>query len=154
MSDFDKAFEIVIGIEDGYVNDPRDPGGETKYGISKRAHPNLDIKNLTLDGAKAIYKQDYWDKVKGDVINWPVNYLLFDYAVNSGVRQAISTLQRTLQVAVDGIIGPITLQKANQMDEESHSLFLADRALYMAGLPTFKTFGRGWLKRLFFIARK
>ena len=60
MSNFDRAFRFLIGEEGGYVNDPADPGGETKFGISKRAYPQLDIKSLTLDQAKAIYRRDYW----------------------------------------------------------------------------------------------
>ena len=74
MTTFDQAFAIVIGEEGGYVNDPNDPGGETKYGIAKNSHPNVDIANLTLDQAKAIYKTEYWDKVFGDTLprSWPL----------------------------------------------------------------------------------
>ncbi|OXE36892.1 MAG: hypothetical protein CGW95_04725, partial [Phenylobacterium zucineum] len=54
---FDQAFEVLIGHEGGYTNNPQDPGGETKFGISKRAYPDQDIANLTLDAAKAIYKR-------------------------------------------------------------------------------------------------
>ena len=56
MNNFDSAFTIILGSEGGYVNDPRDSGGETKYGIAKKFYPNLDIKNLTVEQAKAIYK--------------------------------------------------------------------------------------------------
>lgn len=88
MSDFDKAFEIVIGHEGGYVDNPRDPGGRTKYGISQRSYPKLDIKNLTLDQAKQIYFDNYWKASGADKYPWPMSYFIFDVAVNSGVGRA------------------------------------------------------------------
>lgn len=81
-SNFDKAFELVIGLEGVYSNDPDDPGGETKYGIAKRYHQNLDIKNLTLDQAKAIYLQEYWLPSGCDTASYPMDICLFDSAVN------------------------------------------------------------------------
>lgn len=85
---FDSAFSFVIGSEGEYSNDPDDPGGETKYGISKRAYPHLDIKNLTLDDAKSIYWQDYWDKADCDNLPNPLDICVFDTAVNQGVGRA------------------------------------------------------------------
>ena len=67
---FDEIIEVVLHHEGGYVNDPKDPGGETNYGISKRAYPDVDIKNLTEDGAKDIYRRDYWEKYRC-VMNFP-----------------------------------------------------------------------------------
>lgn len=153
MTNFDKAFDLVVGVEGGYVNDPKDPGGETKFGISKRSYPNIDIKNLSLEAAKSIYKKDFWDKVKGDELDWPVSYLVFDFAVNSGVRTAIVGLQKTLQVAVDGIFGPETVAAANKLDEEGHCTYLAQRAIYMQSLANYDRYKVGWLKRLFKIAK-
>jgi len=85
---FDRAFQLVIGAEGGYVNDPSDAGGETKYGISKRAYPDTDIKSLTLDDAKEIYKQDYWNAVQGDDLPDRLDIVMFDCAVNQGVGAA------------------------------------------------------------------
>ena len=68
MTWFDQCFEKVIGFEGGYTLDPKDPGGETNWGISKRAYPSIDIKNLTREGAKEIYKRDYWDRAQCDKI--------------------------------------------------------------------------------------
>ena len=65
MAEFKAAFQLVIANEGEYVNDPQDPGGETKFGISKRSYPQLDIKNLTIDQAQNIYKTDFWDKING-----------------------------------------------------------------------------------------
>ena len=79
---FDKAFQLIVGLEGGYSNDPRDPGGETKFGVSKKYHPNLDIKNLTIDGAKAIYLKEYWIPAGCDNAPYPMDICLFDSQVN------------------------------------------------------------------------
>ena len=106
MANFDKAIERVLINEGGYVNDPNDAGGETKYGISKRAYPGVDIKNLTTDEAKAIYKKDYWDKIKGDNINSDeIAYEIFDTAVNMGVRTSSKIAQMVVGAYPDGFIG-------------------------------------------------
>ena len=91
VNDFRKAMEFVALHEwgnrkdGGYTNNPVDPGGETKYGISKRAHPNEDIKNLTPERALAIYDEEYWTKAGCDSIPFPLNVVVFDSAVNCGV---------------------------------------------------------------------
>jgi hypothetical protein len=79
---FDMAFQLTVGLEGGYSNDPRDPGGETNFGISKRYHPDVDIKNLTVDGAKAIYLSEYWIPAKCDAAEYPMDICLFDSQVN------------------------------------------------------------------------
>lgn len=125
---FQSAFEMVIGTEGGYVNDPHDPGGETKYGISKRAYPDLDIENLTLEQAKDIYLRDYWGPAGcGAAMDDALATLLFDCAVNQGVFRAkqIAGLAKT------------------------PAAFQAERALHYASLPTFQRYGRGWMRRLF-----
>jgi len=88
--DFNHAFDFTLGWEGGYVNDPNDPGGETKFGISKRANPSVDIKALTVDGAKKIYKAKYWDAAGCKEMDWPLNCVMFDMAVNLGVSRAKS----------------------------------------------------------------
>ena len=152
MSDYDQAFSQVISIEGGYSNDPKDPGGETQFGISKRSYPDVDIKALTLDGAKAIYKRDYWDKIKGDQLPYPLNMFMFDAAVNQGVTPAVTLLQKTLGVAQDGIFGVNTVAAANRIGHDALALYLADRALRYTGTKNFDLYGRGWLKRLFVVA--
>lgn len=92
---FQQAISKVIDFEGGYVNDPNDPGGETKYGISKRAYPNLDIASLTVEDATSIYQRDYWDKIGGDSLPSPLNFLAFDCAVNQGVERAKELLALT-----------------------------------------------------------
>lgn len=125
---FERAFEIVVGAEGGYVNDPQDPGGETKYGISKRVYPSFDIKNLTLEQARGIYFEDYWLKAGCDQIaDARLAILVFDCAVNQGVSRA----RQIFSIAKD------------------LASFQAERALHYAGLPTFGRYGRGWMRRLF-----
>ena len=118
---FDTAFQLLIEKEGGYVNDPYDKGGETKYGISKRAYPNLDIKNLTLEQAKQIYYKDYWLKSKADKMPPKLSIIHFDTAVNTGVNTANKILQKALNkqgfnLTVDGIIGNKTLSAVKNAD--------------------------------------
>jgi lysozyme family protein len=149
---FERAFDNVVSIEGGFVDDPADPGLETKYGISKRAYPDVDIKNLTLDQAKSIYRFDYWEPLHCDEMPWPLSMLVFDCGVNQGLSTAAKTLQRALNVEQDGVIGKVTLAKAKAAGTETCALFLADRSLRYTSTRGFDRFGRGWLKRLFLIA--
>lgn len=96
---FDTAFERLIGHEGGEVNHPKDPGGHTKYGISKRQYPSVDIAALTLDDAKAIYKRDYWDAIKGDERAYPVAFELFDAAVNHGVGRSLDFFDEVMAMS-------------------------------------------------------
>ena len=119
MADFKKAIGKILKFEGEYVNDKNDSGGETKFGISKKAYPNLDIKNLTINQAKEIYKKDYWNKIKGgNIKSQKIAGLLFDTAVNMGIRPTIKITQKCLNVKVDGILGKITLKALNEIDEE------------------------------------
>src|SRR5688500_3822527 len=101
---FDTAFDRLIGHEGGYVNDPQDPGGETNWGISKRSYPNVDIKALTRDGAKAIYLADFWNPLAD--ADPAIKFQVFDFAVNGGLPVAIRKLQAAIGVADDGHWGP------------------------------------------------
>jgi lysozyme family protein len=134
--------------EGGYVNDPKDPGGETKYGISKRAYPDQDIKALTVETAGKLYKRDYWDKIKGDNLPEPIAVMVFDFAVNAGVKRAVRMMQKLLNVTADGIIGPKTIQAAIKCDVQDFVTdYASERVNYYMMLKTFKRFGGGWLRR-------
>ena len=151
MPVFSRAFEIVIGVEGGYVDDPRDPGGATKYGICQRSYPKLDIPGLTLDQAKAIYRGDYWNPVCGDDLPPPLALLIFDAAVNNGVRRAAQWLQIAVGETQDGVIGPVTLAAIQAKAGKGAELlaeFQARRMAYMASLPGWTVFGLGWSRRL------
>lgn len=146
---FDQCFEKLIGYEGGYTLDPKDPGGETSWGISKRAYPAVDIKNLTRDGAKDIYKRDYWDRAQCDKLPPTLAFLLFDAAVNSGIGQAIRFLQRAVGVADDGVLGALTLAAVQRLDTESLcARFLGQRLDFMTRLSTWDYFGKGWARRI------
>lgn len=146
---FDKAFERLIGHEGGYVNDPRDPGGETKFGISKRSYPAEDIKTLTLERAKAIYRRDFWGLAGCDAVPDAMKFDLFDMAVNSGTVTAIKTLQRSAGVTPDGLLGPITLQALNSTPAPRLvARFNGHRLDFMTDLRTWSVFGKGWAKRV------
>lgn len=158
---FDAAFDRLIGHEGGFSDDPRDPGnwtggqcgvGElkgTKYGIAANSYPDLDIKNLTLDQAKAIYHRDYWLKSGGDQLHPAIVYQLWDMAVNSGVVQARMKLQRAINVAEDGVFGPITIAKIKAMDVSDVLLrFNAVRLGFYTDLSKWPVDGKGWTRRI------
>jgi lysozyme family protein len=145
---FQAAFRELIGEEGGYVFNPADPGGETKYGISKRSYPNLNIKELTLDLAKAIYYRDFWLPL-GDHASLAVRLEVFDFAVNSGIQTAIRKLQSAIGVADDGHFGPVSRAKLASMPSGNVVLrYLSERLAFMASLSTWPHFGRGWARRI------
>jgi lysozyme family protein len=146
---FDIAINRVLGNEGGYVNNPADPGGETNWGISKRAYPNVDIANLTRDGAVAIYRSDFWDTVHADQMPAALQFQALDFAVNSGVQTAIRKLQAAAGVADDGYWGPVTQTAIAAMNPIALTVrFLAERLDYMRRLSTWGTFGSGWAGRI------
>jgi lysozyme family protein len=157
---FLKAFDYMLKHEGGYVNDSADPGGETRYGISKRSYPNLNIKDLTLDQAREIYHRDFWTKAKCESINDEnIATKFFDLAVNMGINQAVKLIQRALraagtQVVEDGVIGPITLAAINKADPTDLLAALKSEAagyyrLIAQANPSQKKFLDGWLNRAY-----
>lgn len=152
---FDMAVEIVLEKEGLLADDPRDNGGLTKYGISQKAYPGLDIRGLTRDDAINIYRRDYWNAVRGDELAWAFALPLFDCAVNQGQMTAISLFQRALGVSADGSFGPVTLaaaQKAQPAPDEVLSRFMAARIVRYAALSDWPVYGNGWAARCFHIA--
>ncbi|MFZ2306849.1 MAG: glycosyl hydrolase 108 family protein [Rhodoferax sp.] len=146
MIDFDTAFTRLLGHEGGYVNHPADPGGETNWGISKRSYPAVDIKNLTRDQAKAIYRRDFWDPL-GDAPA-AVKFQAFDFAVNSGIPTAIRKLQAAIGVADDGHWGPVSAAKLAAMDQNDVLLrFMAQRLRFWVKCSAWQVMGAGWVNR-------
>jgi len=146
---FDTIFDRVIGHEQGYVNDPNDPGGETKWGVSKRSYPNIDIKNLSREDAKRIYHRDFWMRINGGDLYDGVAYQLFDFAINSGVETAIRYLQRAIGVADDGIWGPRSQTALNGMTESDVIMRLSgERLMFMTKLVNWPHAGKGWARRI------
>ena len=147
--DFEIAIERVLSNEGGYVNDPKDPGGETQWGISKRSYPDVDIANLTREEAKAIYKRDFWDKVRGADLHEDVAFQVLDFAVNSGGSVAIQYLQRAAGVADDGHIGPVTIEAVNNAFIPSLVVtYLSLRLDFMTRLKNWPDAGKGWARRI------
>lgn len=146
---FSKIIDHVLAHEGGYVNNPRDPGGETNWGIAKRSHPDVNIRALTREGAIDIYRRDYWLPIQGDSLPAAAAFQVLDAAVNHGPGNAIRWLQRAAGVADDGKIGPITLAAVKAADPNDLALkFNAERLMFYASLSTFDTFGRGWTRRV------
>jgi lysozyme family protein len=149
MSNFEGFIERVLSHEGGYVNDARDPGGETKFGICKRSYPSVDIKGLTRDAAISIYRADFWERVKGDELPRAFAFQALDAAVNHGIGNAVRWLQRAAGVADDGNIGPATLAAISRQEPADLVLaFNAERLEFYAKLAAFDAFGRGWVRRV------
>lgn len=130
MANFENAVAFVLHHEGGYVNDPKDPGGETKFGISKRSYPNEDIANLTVDRAKEIYKRDYWVKAGCDALSDPLALVHFDTAVNCGLGTATR------------------FSKECQGDYEKYLLCRVEHYTTLAKKPNLRGFLLGWLNRV------
>ena len=158
---FETTFKRSMGSEGAYKADRSDRGdwtsgiigkGElkgTKYGISAMSYPDLDIKNLTFEDAKAIYKRDWWDKLKLEDYSAAMSYQLFDTAINSGWHNAAEILQRAIGVKDDGVIGKVTMAKLATLDNNDVlMLFLAERLEFMANISTWGIYGRGWARRI------
>ena len=146
---FNTAFDRIIGHEGGYVNNPSDPGGETNWGISKRSYPAVDIKNLTRDGAKEIYRVDFWNRISADDLPDGVAYQLFDFAVNSGIETAVRYFQRALGVGDDGYFGPVSLAAVAVTTESDMIMRLnAERLEFMTKLVNWPNASRGWARRI------
>ena len=126
VTNLDRALAFTLRWEGGYVNDVNDPGGVTKYGISQRSFPDLDIKNLTLEEAKEIYRVKYWEAINGDARPFHEAVAIFDFAVNSGVHRALDMWA-----------------EAEDVDD-----YLAARIDFLTSLMSFHLFGRGWIRRV------
>jgi lysozyme family protein len=153
MTPFERAIDFTIPHEGGYNQFPADPGGATKWGISQRQYPGLDIASLTKEAAVAIYKQDYWDECRCDALGGPLAIVMFDTSVNCGVASTVKWLQNCLSVPADGIMGPITLGATT--DYTPHQLaggVLAHRLSRYYSItgrdPSQMQFIRGWTQRV------
>ena len=146
---FDEAFARLIKHEGGLVNDPRDPGGLTKYGISGRAYPNEDIANLTIERAKQLCKRDYWTPAGCDRVPEHVRFHLLDAAYNSSVAAAIKVLQKAVGVEPDGDLGPQTLLAIARMTPHQFiARFNGARLAFMTSLGNWQAHGKGWARRI------
>lgn len=159
---FDEIIEIVLKHEGGYTNDKDDPGnwtggkvGEgilkgTNFGIAANSYPELDIKNLTVDQAKAVYYSDYWKRGHCDKIPEEIRQIYFDSCINHGRGGAAKLLQRTIGVTPDGAIGPVTLSKVGKATLKG---FAVQRLMYytriVARNQKMEKYLKGWFNRVY-----
>ena len=154
LVEFDDIIEKVLEHEGGYVDDPTDAGGETKYGISKRAYPDEDIKELTVERAKELYKRDYWDRYRTADLPDRLRHIYVDMCINMGGGRAIKILQEACnsknatKIDVDGGIGPATIKAATNVEPFR---LRAYRVMFYAELvmkkPEQERFWVGWFRR-------
>lgn len=157
---FERCLEIVLHHEGGWVNHPRDPGGETNLGVTKRVYEEWigacvepgGMKSLTPEDVAPIYEKNYWGRAKCDHLPAGLDLAVFDWAVNSGPGRAVKKLQKMIGTVADGGIGPNTLRTLDEYIEH-HGLentienYKNIRQSYYESLSTFDTFGRGWTRR-------
>lgn len=165
ISNWDKSFNLLIQSEGGFTDDARDPGnrlpdgrsGCTMWGCTqtnweayvghKVTHD--DMRALTKEDVKPLYKTKYWDAVAGDQLPLGVDYAAFDFAINAGPKQSRILMQRALGVADDGAFGPKTLEAIQAADKAILlPKFSEAKVAFYRSLKTFPTYGKGWLKRV------
>jgi lysozyme family protein len=161
MSAWEKAIQFTLSREGGYVHDPDDPGGETNFGIAKRYHPDVDIKNLTIEQAREIYKREYWDAIGLDAMPEMIAVAVFDTAVNIGKFKAVQMLQEScnsynidekLNLNLDGVIGPKTIHVVRSINPcmLTRSYLLKRHQYYRLKVvqnPKKRKFFKGWINR-------
>ena len=146
----------LLHHEGGYVNHPKDPGGETNLGVTKRVYEEYlgrevtsdEMKNLQPSDVKPLYKKLYWDRCKCDDLPSGLDWAVFDWAVNSGTGRAAKAVQKICGASQDGAIGPKTLALVKGQDTEYMiEEFGKIRQEFYESLKTFDTFGKGWTRR-------
>jgi lysozyme family protein len=158
---FDRAFVETLKHEGGFVNHPRDPGGMTNLGVTKRVWEDYtgrrvteaDMRALTPEMVKPLYRDRYWNKVGGNELPSGVDFVIYDFAVNSGPARAVRYAQKIAGATQDGAMGPKTLAKIKDYcdlkgDEAFIQAYTDARMDFLQGLGTFNTFGRGWTRRV------
>jgi lysozyme family protein len=157
-ANFDAALAAVLRHEGGYVNHPRDPGGATNRGVTQAVYdawradhqlPLQSVRVITPSEVFAIYKRRYWDALKCDEMPTGLDYCLFDFGVNSGIKRAAQFLQLEVDAAPDGKIGPATIAAAKAKPATDLIDAICDsRIAFLKGLRTYAVFGKGWAARI------
>lgn len=150
---FDQAFDVLLGHEGGYVNNPADPGGATRWGITARVALQNgytgDMRAFPVEQAKVIARRSYWDAAQIESLPDEVRFDVFDTAYNSGVSRAAKLLQLAADVPDDGVIGPHTLTAVRAMNPWCLAMrFNGFRLRFLVTLPTWGSFGKGWANRV------
>jgi lysozyme family protein len=152
------SLQHVLKSEGGWSDHPADPGGATMKGVTLETYrrykmnPHItkdQLRNITDEEVADIYKVGYWDKCRCYDLPSGVDFLVFDAAVNMGVGRSAKLLQEAVGVSADGVIGPITIAAANAADVDlTIERFSQLKEAFYRSLPTFGTFGNGWLNRV------
>ena len=153
---FEECMARLLEHEGGYVWHAQDPGGETNFGVTRAVYEQYvgrqvmdgEMESLTHDDVYPIYKENYWDAVRGDDLPSGVDWSCFDWAVNSGKSRASKALQRIVGVEADGGIGPMTLRAVAEVEPEEivkQMHYVRDK--FYRSLDTFEVFGKGWVRR-------
>lgn len=146
---FEDAVKLILKHEGGYVFDEADPGGETNFGISKASYPHLDIKELTIEQAIEIYKNDFWDKYQVESLPALLRLTFFDCCVNQGPTWTIKSLQLMLMVEDDGVLGPKTISAMSSFRPiDIFEVFTMKRFNRYSKNSNWSRYGIGWFKRL------
>ena len=155
QNNFQKCLDLVLKSEGGWVNNPADPGGETNLGVTKKVweewigHEVKTMKGLTPADVAPMYQAKYWMACYANQLPVGVDYMAFDAAVNMGPGRAVKLLQEAMGCVPDGVIGPRTMQLIAQKDPKDVVDAYSNRKIsFYESLPTFGTFGKGWLKRV------
>jgi len=157
QANLSKCLKIILHHEGGYVNHPKDPGGETNLGVTKRVYDEWggtkDMKDLTQEDVEPIYEKNYWDRTKCDELPSGLDLCVFDFAVNAGTGRAAKYLQKLVGATADGAIGPATMRSVNAyLDEHGVKYAIEEynknRQAYYERLKHFDTFGKGWTRRV------
>ncbi len=151
--DFNQAFTKLLKHEGGFSNHADDTGGATMWGVTEavaRANGYVgEMRHLTQDFAKGLYKAAYWDACRCDELPAAVRFVVFDAAVNSGVGRSIRWLQQAVGVKVDGAIGPMTLKAVASFEQNALASRISGvRLKFMTDLPNWDSFGKGWARRI------
>jgi len=150
------CLSMLLEHEGGFVNHPKDPGGMTNLGVTKKAFEEYkgtevseqEMRDLLPTDVTPFYREKYWDKIKGDDLPAGVDWAVFDWCVNSGPSRAARALQVVVNATADGAIGPKTLEKVNEREASEIIKDLhAVRQEFYENLSTFDTFGKGWTRR-------
>ena len=154
-NDFKECLDLVLKSEGGWVNNPKDPGGETNLGVTKAiweewvGHPVESLKNLTKDQVAPLYEQKYWRPCYGEVLPRGLDFIVFSMGVNAGPGRAVKLLQSSIGCLPDGVIGPRTRGLIRNSDITTLvAKFSEARREYYRSLKTFPIFGKGWLTRV------
>ena len=153
---FDHSLEMLLHHEGGFVNHPKDPGGVTNLGVTKKVYEKWVGREVSVDEMKAltpsdvapIYKKNYWDKLRADDLPAGLDFAAFDWGVNSGNGRPAKIIQKYIGATQDGAIGPKSLTLVAENDPSKIIQYLYEqRQKFYEGLKHFKTFGKGWTRR-------